>query len=113
MSDQSPPVDGNRLPAEDLANEDRAEFDREKPGTPLESDDLGPDDWDGIDTSLGETVSLDALRDGEGAANDNWEDDDDNPFNDSDDALPDDGEEAALRQDLLDSPERGRFGDGE
>ena len=78
---------------------------------PLVSDDLGPDDWDGLDTSLGQEVSLDALGEGE-AANDNVADDgEDNPYMESDKALPDDAEEHAIGHGLLEAPERGRFGD--
>jgi hypothetical protein len=39
------------------------------------------------------------------------DDDDDNPYQESDEALPDDREEAAIGRDLLDRDEGERFGD--
>ncbi|PZO78728.1 MAG: hypothetical protein DI629_11225 [Mesorhizobium amorphae] len=111
MGDKSISMDENRLPAEDLANEERLENRGENAA--VLDDPMGVDDWDGISPGSNE-VSLESLREGEAeeAANDNWDDNDDNAFNDSDDALPDDSEEAAINQDLLDTTERGRFGDG-
>jgi hypothetical protein len=53
------------------------------------------------------------LEAGEAASDGDWEDDDDNPMNDSDEALPEDSEEAAIRQDLMDSTEPSRFDDGQ
>lgn len=92
------------------------------PASPLVPDAADVDDWDGIglegeeagkggDTEV-ETVPLDTLSQSE-AANDNWDDADDNPYNDSDEALPSDSEESAVDTDLLNTTERGRFGDGD
>lgn len=86
-----------------------------RPENPLVDDEMSPDDWDGIQPGGPdevELVSLDGLSQSE-AANDNWDDNDDNPYGDSDDALPADSEEAAITQDLLNTTERGRFGDGD
>jgi hypothetical protein len=112
MSDQSVNFDENRLPAEDLAAEDRAALDMEQSGLPTDRDDLSIDDWDGISPGS-EEVSLEELEAGEAASDGDWEDDDDNPMNDSDEALPEDSEEAAIRQDLMDTTEPSRFDDGQ
>lgn len=106
------------------------------PESPLVPDAADVDDWDGMDMDGAEgdshegdspeggaeglrsnpneveTVPLDTLSQSD-AANDNWDDNDDNPYNDSDDALPDDSEEAAVDTDLLNTTERGRFGDAD
>ncbi|HEV7254967.1 MAG TPA: hypothetical protein VGN97_17930 [Mesorhizobium sp.] len=80
---------------------------------PVERDEMSVDDWDGIDPQVGETVSLDDLMAHE-AANDNDSllfDDGDNADQFPDEALPDEGEEAAIGEDLVRRMERGRFGD--
>ncbi|MBE7184312.1 MAG: hypothetical protein INR68_07890 [Methylobacterium mesophilicum] len=112
MSDQSVNFDENHLPAEDLAAEDRAALDMESDGLPTDRDTLAVDDWDGISPGS-EEVSLEELEAGETANDADWEDDDDNPMNESDEALPDDSEESAIRQDLMESTEPSRFDDGQ
>lgn len=95
------------------------------PENPLVPNEADVDDWDGmsLDSTSDEAVlegsadevelvSLDTLSQSD-AANDNWDDNDDNPYNDPDDALPGDSEESAVKQDLLDTTERGRFGDND
>lgn len=95
------------------------------PENPLVPEAADVDDWDGMSLDSApdatevesspnevELVSLDALSQSD-AANDNWDDNDDNAYNDPDDALPSDSEESAVKQDLLDTTERGRFGDND
>lgn len=86
------------------------------PASPLVPDEAGIDDWDGIGMAGSpeevELVPLETLAQGD-AANDNWDDEDDNAYEESDEALPGDSEEAAIDTDLLNTTERGRFGDAD
>ena len=133
MSNPATRMKGDPLLAEGMGEEESLGADAGEgnagqptvPESPLVPEYADVDDWDGmsldgapdeprVETSPDEVelVSLDTLAQSD-AANDNWDDNDDNAYNDPDDALPSDSEESAVKQDLLDTTERGRFGDND
>ncbi|GHD19846.1 hypothetical protein ACFOEZ_12600 [Tianweitania populi] len=103
------PSDENRLPGADTAGTED--------GAVLADDDLlGDDEIDTEDADLAEAdlfdddedlVSLDEIEDDE--AEDVTGQDDDNPYQESDEALPDDDEERSIARD--NSREGSRFGE--
>lgn len=99
------PRDPNRLhPDPDLEDIDT---DPDLPDPELEGPDLEQPDWDDLQGVGGEVLpdSLpengDFRYDEDEEATEPLEEDDDNPYQDSDEALPDDDEEAAIGRGLL------------